>query len=778
MAYLLTPTNTVTTYGTHRLNKMLSITLLDVMYEHVTVQFNGQQYWDVTIDPSEMVDLPETNNGHTLVTFAIDFYGETEYSLALQQYINELGSGRSNEFVPNTQVDIYVLGDIFATFHIKKYQYAPGEYNWYFSMDPLAQEPPMDGDNDPVDPNSYAVLQYVALVSAEINPERMRLTLEKNPNPRMRAPTLILIGVVPYYNNTSRYTMTLSVEKSPGDIEDLQISAWQPEVGFIESSLPPDAFTNVEVYTNALYPLPMELTDAEWDNALQNQLPMTDGVCTILPGYQSANIVFTIRTTLSDPDPSYLLTITNSTPALAVVPIDIHAGDTIDFDITTNSEENIFRASTFCQKFNLIWRDNDGARVIVALNMAGNRDCYLQLVDATGTVVLYNDDGGGSGNSLMQFVHTAYQAPYSIIATTYSTNATGSFTITVTAPDAVVAPTFSIIDPPLNVDTPYNLNPAQYFGVGSTAYFMVTRRYSDIVTWSGSILVEISGDTSIFTLQYYRDALFSIPMELSNSSTLAVGEEAVDFYVKVTASSLNMEYRLMVTFATTSRDAEINTVYLNDPEFNLTRGSAGGDAATTITRVITTSTIEPNDQGFPISHIWITGLSGDGWQLDYDLNAYYDINLTRPLNTNGAGGWYCDDAAEFYIAITTYGASWENVFVARMVDDATFHQNDNPPEPVPVYRWDINGASFPTPDECVADALAYKNAEAVRLHDLDVDSLVPAWSYALTSIDALIGTEGVFHFTVTGADAMREGDGYVLRPWTVTNSAGYYQVMV
>lgn len=127
---------------------------------------------------------------------------------------------------------------------------------------------------------------------------------------------------------------------------------------------------------------------------------------------------------------------------------------------------------------------------------------------------------------------------------------------------------------------------------------------------------------------------------------------------------------------------EINTVYLNGPTFNLTRGSDTGDVVTTVTRVITTSTIEPNNQGFPASHIWITkDSSGDGWQFNYDIAAYYDANLTQPLNANGYGGWYCDDAAEFYLAITTYGASWENIFIARIVDDATYRQNDGSPEP-------------------------------------------------------------------------------------------------
>jgi hypothetical protein len=122
-----------------------------------------------------------------------------------------------------------------------------------------------------------------------------------------------------------------------------------------------------------------------------------------------------------------------------------------------------------------------------------------------------------------------------------------------------------------------------------------------------------------------------------------------------------------------------NTVYLNGPSFNLNMGF-GGAIVTTVTRVLLSTTIEPNESGFPNSHIWLTDMAGDGWALDYSINAYYDAELTRPLIRNGDGGWYCRDAPEFYLAITT-SASRENAFMAKIVDDATYQSGltDDPP---------------------------------------------------------------------------------------------------
>ncbi|CAB4130354.1 hypothetical protein UFOVP116_404 [uncultured Caudovirales phage] len=131
------------------------------------------------------------------------------------------------------------------------------------------------------------------------------------------------------------------------------------------------------------------------------------------------------------------------------------------------------------------------------------------------------------------------------------------------------------------------------------------------------------------------------------------------------------------------RTDNINTVSLNGPRFNLSMGSPGGDEVTIVTRVLVTTTIEPNEQGFPQNSIWLTDKSGDGWSLlDYSIQAYYDADLTTALTENGEGGWYCADAPEFYLVITVYASSWENAFLARILDDATAQEFLNP-SPVP-----------------------------------------------------------------------------------------------
>lgn len=124
----------------------------------------------------------------------------------------------------------------------------------------------------------------------------------------------------------------------------------------------------------------------------------------------------------------------------AYTPVDIHAGDSVTFNLSATSPTNPYRTGQ-CKPFTLIWPEANGTDVVIALNIVDNSDTYLQLIDGTGTVVESNDDGGGNLNSLLEFNYAAYTAPLTVVATTYGQNNHASMTITVTAPNPVTVPT-------------------------------------------------------------------------------------------------------------------------------------------------------------------------------------------------------------------------------------------------------------------------------------------------------------------------------------------------
>ena len=118
-------------------------------------------------------------------------------------------------------------------------------------------------------------------------------------------------------------------------------------------------------------------------------------------------------------------------------PVDIHAGDSVTFNLSATSPTNPYREGQ-CKPFTLIWPEANGTDVVIALNIVNTSDTYLYLIDSTGSVVHEDDDGGGSANALLKFNYADYSAPLTVVATTYGQNNYASMTITVTAPNPVL----------------------------------------------------------------------------------------------------------------------------------------------------------------------------------------------------------------------------------------------------------------------------------------------------------------------------------------------------
>jgi hypothetical protein len=113
----------------------------------------------------------------------------------------------------------------------------------------------------------------------------------------------------------------------------------------------------------------------------------------------------------------------------------------------------------------------------------------------------------------------------------------------------------------------------------------------------------------------------------------------------------------------------VNTLTLNDPILNLAEGTIGGNNVIVINRVLT-----PNSTNSELV-IWVVENEGFGWMnYDFELNAYYDQEMTRPIDQNGDGGWYYNGGSEFYLVLTFTGGG--NAFLARVVDDSYYDQAD------------------------------------------------------------------------------------------------------
>lgn len=69
-----------------------------------------------------------------------------------------------------------------------------------------------------------------------------------------------------------------------------------------------------------------------------------------------------------------------------------------------------------------------GDSVAIALN-SDDFDAYLRLRDASGTEIAYNDDGGGSLNSLIGPITLTDGGVYTIVASSFSSNSTGNFVL-------------------------------------------------------------------------------------------------------------------------------------------------------------------------------------------------------------------------------------------------------------------------------------------------------------------------------------------------------------
>jgi len=65
-------------------------------------------------------------------------------------------------------------------------------------------------------------------------------------------------------------------------------------------------------------------------------------------------------------------------------------------------------------------------------------DTYLYLIGTDGTLIALNDNGGGGSNSRIPAISGYYTLPstgtYTIEVTSYATNVTGSYTLSLTGP--------------------------------------------------------------------------------------------------------------------------------------------------------------------------------------------------------------------------------------------------------------------------------------------------------------------------------------------------------
>ncbi len=136
-----------------------------------------------------------------------------------------------------------------------------------------------------------------------------------------------------------------------------------------------------------------------------------------------------------------------------------------------------------------------GSSVTVSLT-SGVFDTYLQIVSDTGSVT-YNDDDGGSGtNSYLQFTYDA-SSTYSIVATSYSSGATGAYNLAVDVVNAAL-----------------DAGIAFYDAVNGGGNNLLT------VLNSGNVGIGTSTPSSVLTLSANKEDMIMVSNSSTNNSLL------------------------------------------------------------------------------------------------------------------------------------------------------------------------------------------------------------------------------------------------------------------
>jgi len=104
---------------------------------------------------------------------------------------------------------------------------------------------------------------------------------------------------------------------------------------------------------------------------------------------------------------------------------------------TTDCRSPVRGSSYYADRYS--FSASAGQQVAILLTSAAF-DTYLYLIGPSGSVIAQNDDGGGGTNSRIPSSSGFYSLPasgtYTIEVTSYSTNKTGNYTLSLSAPTA------------------------------------------------------------------------------------------------------------------------------------------------------------------------------------------------------------------------------------------------------------------------------------------------------------------------------------------------------
>lgn len=105
----------------------------------------------------------------------------------------------------------------------------------------------------------------------------------------------------------------------------------------------------------------------------------------------------------------------------------IEVGETISGDLTSDDGTDGPRGSAYYHDSYVLWGE-DGESIRIAHN--AGYDAYLYLLSSDCIVIASNDDSGGGFNSLINYTF-AGSGWRTVVATSYSSRATGSYTLAV-----------------------------------------------------------------------------------------------------------------------------------------------------------------------------------------------------------------------------------------------------------------------------------------------------------------------------------------------------------
>ena len=131
-------------------------------------------------------------------------------------------------------------------------------------------------------------------------------------------------------------------------------------------------------------------------------------------------------------------------------------------------------------------------------------DTYLIVTNATGTVVAYDDDGGGGLNSLISATLAA--GVYTIAATSYSAGETGAYTLSITRP----------VEDPCSSATTITAGQSQAGSLATSDCRLTDGRYAD--RWQFTV-------TAATTVRLALSASFDTYLYVTNTGGTTVGED-------------------------------------------------------------------------------------------------------------------------------------------------------------------------------------------------------------------------------------------------------------